>query len=58
MLEDPRRRMKINFTVTQAKYDKLVKKHSFVGRKIISERCLLIKNKQSRVAFTKPLFIG
>ena len=29
-----------------------------MGRKIISENCVLVKNKQTKICFDKPLFVG
>ena len=58
MLEDPRRREKISFVTQKKRYLKLANKANFMGRKIISQNCVLMKNKQTKIAFNKPLFIG
>ena len=58
MLECPRKRQKIAFVTKKPTYDRLVKKESFLGRKIIDESCVLVKNRQTKVRFEKPPFIG
>ena len=58
MLECPRKRQKISFVTKKSKYDRLVKKESFLGRKIIDESCVLVKNRQTKIRFEKPPFIG
>ena len=58
MLEDPRRREQVSFVTDTKRYYNLVNKANFLGRKIISENCVLVKNKKTKIAFDKPLFIG
>ena len=36
----------------------MVKKESYIGRKIIDTNCVLLKNRQTKIAFTKPNSIG
>ena len=58
MLEDPRKRQKISFVTKRNVYERLVKKNSFIGRRIIDSSAVLVKNRQTKVKFEKPLFIG
>ena len=58
MLEDPKKRQRVAFVTDKKRYHRLVKKESFDARKIIDENCVLVKNKQTKVRFEKPLFIG
>ena len=58
MLENPRDRQKISFVTDRKKYYQLANKGSFVGRKIVSPNCVLVKNRQTKIVFDKPLFIG
>ena len=56
--QNPRKRQVISFVTERAKYTKLANKANFMGRKIISENCVLVKNKQTKICFDKPLFVG
>ena len=58
MLEDPRKRKKIAFVTQKRVYDRLVKKETFSGRRIIDESAVLLKHDETKVKFEKPLFIG
>ena len=50
--------IQLQFCSSRSKYAKYVKKASFQGRKIISEKCVLVRNKATRIQFAKPLFMG
>ena len=56
--QNPRKRQVISFVTERAKYTKLANKANFMGRKIILENCVLVKNKQTKICFDKPLFVG
>lgn len=58
MLECPRKRKQVAFVTDVNRYHRLVKKTSFVSRRVIDDNCVLIQNRQTKVRFEKPLFIG
>ena len=58
MMENVRTREKVDMVSSEEKYNKLVRRHNFSGRRIISENCVLLKTEVIKVEFCKPIYVG
>ena len=57
-MENVRTREKVYMVSSEENYQKMVRRHNFAGRRIISENCVLLKSEVTKVEFCKPIYVG